>query len=221
VDELLDVVTRAYEYQRVRPAVVGTTSGLETVQLTLEGKLPTPPIIATLGISLVEAAEGCAVFEASPAEWQYNQLATVHGGWLSALLDSALGYAVQSVLPAGRGFTNLDLHIRFERRNRGSISITHGGTCNPRRKPNCNRRGSHRWPGWEGLRHRNHIVPRAEDGAMKGTYRKAELVFGLTRLAGLPQEGNSSQSPTWVAGGFLLPPAFPPQRSPVWLPQRM
>jgi hypothetical protein len=36
VDEPLDVVTRAYEYQRVRPAVVGTTSGLETVQLTLE-----------------------------------------------------------------------------------------------------------------------------------------------------------------------------------------
>ena len=57
VDEVPDVVTRAYEYQRVRPAIVGTTSGLETVQLTLEGKLPTPPIIATLGISLVEAAD--------------------------------------------------------------------------------------------------------------------------------------------------------------------
>jgi hypothetical protein len=57
VDEDLDVVTRAYEYQPVRPAVVGTTSGLETVQLTLEGKLPTPPIIATLSISLVEAAD--------------------------------------------------------------------------------------------------------------------------------------------------------------------
>jgi uncharacterized protein (TIGR00369 family) len=147
VDEVLDVVTRAYEYQRVRPAVVGTTSGLETVQLTLEGKLPTPPIIATLGISLVEAAEGRAVFEGSPAEWQYNQLATVQGGWLSALLDSALGYAVQSALPAGRGFTTLDLHVRFVRAvNRGSISITHGGTCNARWNPNCNRRGSHRWP---------------------------------------------------------------------------
>ena len=56
MNEVLDVVTRAYEYHRVRPAVVGTTSGLETVQLTLEGKLPTPPIIATLGISLIEAA---------------------------------------------------------------------------------------------------------------------------------------------------------------------
>jgi hypothetical protein len=33
-------------------------------------------------------------------------------------------------------------------------------------------RGSHRWPGWEGLRHWNHIVPCTEDGAMKGTYRK-------------------------------------------------
>src|SRR5258707_3170177 len=131
---LLDVVTRAYEYQRVRPAVVGTTSGLETVQLTLEGKLPTQPIMATLGIALVEAAEGSAVFEGSPAEWQYNQLATVQGGWLSALLDSALGYAVQSALPAGRGFTTLDLHVRFVRavteevsRLRTEAHVTHAG----------------------------------------------------------------------------------------------
>src|SRR5258708_6306724 len=115
VNEVFDVVTRAYEYKRVRPAVVGTTSGLETVQLTLKGKLPTPPIIATLGISLVEAAEGRAVFEGSPAEWQDNQLATVQGGSLSARLESAVGYAVQSALPAGRGFTTLDLHVRFVR----------------------------------------------------------------------------------------------------------
>jgi uncharacterized protein (TIGR00369 family) len=135
VDELLDVVTRAYEYQRSHPALlVGTTSGLETVQLTLEGKLPTPPIVATLGISLVEAADGRAVLEGSPAEWQYNQLATVHGGWLSALLDSALGYAVHTVLPAGRGFTTLDLHVRFVRavtvavsRLRVEAQVTHAG----------------------------------------------------------------------------------------------
>jgi uncharacterized protein (TIGR00369 family) len=135
VDELLDVVTRAYEYQRACPTLlVRTTSGLETVQLYLEGKLPTPPIIATLGISLVEAAEGRAVFEGSPAEWQYNQLATVHGGWLSALLDSALGCAVQTVLPAGRGFTTLDLHVRFVRavnvavsRLRAEAQVIHAG----------------------------------------------------------------------------------------------
>ena len=134
--ELLDNVTRTYEYQRVQPALwVGTTSGLETAQLVLDGKLPTPPFVATLGISLVEVAEGRAAFEGSPAEWQYNQLATVHGGWLSALLDSALGYAVHTVLPAGRGFTTLDLHVRFVRavtvevpRVRAEARVTHAGS---------------------------------------------------------------------------------------------
>jgi uncharacterized protein (TIGR00369 family) len=134
--ELLDVVTRTYEYQRTHPAfLVGTTSGLETAQLALDGKLPTPPIVATLGISLVEVAEGRAAFEGSPAEWQYNQLATVHGGWLSALLDSALGCAVHTVLPAGRGFATLDLHVRFVRavtvavsRLRAEAQVTHAGS---------------------------------------------------------------------------------------------
>src|SRR5258708_5317266 len=104
MNEVLDVVTRTYEYQRAQPALwVGTSNGLETAHLALDGKLATPPIVATLGISLVEVAEGRAAFEGSPAEWQYNQLGTVHGGWLSALLDSALGYAVYTVLPPVTG----------------------------------------------------------------------------------------------------------------------
>src|SRR5258706_11884159 len=91
MNEVLDIGTRTYEYQRAQPALfVGTTSGLETARLALDGKLPIP-IVDTLGISLVEVAEGRAAFEGSPAEWQYNQLGTVHGGWLSALLDPALG----------------------------------------------------------------------------------------------------------------------------------
>ena len=68
-------------------------------------------------------------------EWQYNQLGTVHGGWLSALLDSALGCAVNTVLPAGHGFTTLDLHVRFVRavtdavfRLRSEAQVTHAGS---------------------------------------------------------------------------------------------
>jgi uncharacterized protein (TIGR00369 family) len=134
--ERLDVVTRTYEYQRAQPAFFGgTMSGLETAQLALDGKLPTPPIVATLGISLVEVAEGHAALEGSPAEWQCNQLGTVHGGWLSALLDSALGYAVHTVLPSGHGFTTLDLHVRFLRavtvgmfRLRAEAQVTDAGS---------------------------------------------------------------------------------------------
>jgi hypothetical protein len=61
-----------------------------------------------LGISLVEAAEGCAVFEASPAEWQYNQLATVHGRM--ALRATRLSARVRGPKRAARRsrFTNLD-----------------------------------------------------------------------------------------------------------------
>jgi uncharacterized protein (TIGR00369 family) len=134
VNELVDVVTRVYQYERAHPTLFGTASGLEMVRLVLQGKLPTPPIIATLGISLVDAGEGRSVFEGSPAEWQYNHLATVHGGWLSALLDSALGCAVQTVLPGGCGFTTLDLHVRFVRavtvavsRSRAEAQVTHAG----------------------------------------------------------------------------------------------
>ena len=134
--ELLDVVTRTYEYPRLQPApLLETMSGLETAQLALDGKLPTPPIIATLGISLVDVAEGHVALEGSPAEWQYNQLGTVHGGWLSALLDSALGYAVHTVLPTGHAFTTLDLHVRFVRavtvavtRLRAEAQVAHAGS---------------------------------------------------------------------------------------------
>src|SRR5258707_4338655 len=93
-DEVLDVVPGAYEYQRVRPAVVGTTSGLETVQLTLEGKLPSPPIIATLGISLVEAVEGRAGLEGSSAAVPYKQLTYASRGWYSAVHCSTVSVAV-------------------------------------------------------------------------------------------------------------------------------
>jgi uncharacterized protein (TIGR00369 family) len=128
-------MTRSYEYQLAQPTLFGgATSGLETLQRALDGKLPAPPISATLGFSLVEVAEGRAAFEGAPAEWQYNPLGTVHGGWLSALLDSALGCAVHTVLLAGRGYTTLDLHVRFVRavtvevpRVRAEAGVTHVG----------------------------------------------------------------------------------------------
>src|SRR6266545_4580797 len=42
-------------------------------------------------------------------------LGTVHGGVLATLLDTATGCAVHSTLPAGIGYTSLDLTTRFLR----------------------------------------------------------------------------------------------------------
>ena len=42
-------------------------------------------------------------------------MGTVHGGWYSTLLDSALGCAVHSKLPAGRAYTTAELSINIVR----------------------------------------------------------------------------------------------------------
>jgi uncharacterized protein (TIGR00369 family) len=40
---------------------------------------------------------------------------SVHGGYAAILLDSAMGLAVQSTLPAGTGYTTLEFKISFVR----------------------------------------------------------------------------------------------------------
>jgi uncharacterized protein (TIGR00369 family) len=58
----------------------------------------------------------------------------VHGGALATLLDSALGCAVHSTLPAGVGYTTVDLAVTYLRpvtrdtgRLRCEAEIVHGG----------------------------------------------------------------------------------------------
>ena len=90
-------------------------SGLELMQLMVSGELPAPPIARTLGFRLVEVERGQAVFECEPAEFHYNPIGTVHGGVIATLLDSAAGCAVHSTLPAGWGYTSLDLTTKYLR----------------------------------------------------------------------------------------------------------
>ncbi len=50
-----------------------------------------------------------------PAEYHYNPIGVVHGGLAATVLDSAMGCAVQSTLPAGAGYTTLDINVTFVR----------------------------------------------------------------------------------------------------------
>lgn len=92
-----------------------TMSGLEALQAFLDGRLPPPPICMLMGFMLTEVSQGRAVFTATPAEYHYNPIGVVHGSLAAALLDSAMGCAVQSTLPAGVGYTTLDIHVNFVR----------------------------------------------------------------------------------------------------------
>jgi uncharacterized protein (TIGR00369 family) len=79
------------------------------------GELPMPPIMSTMGVERFEAEEGTVSLWMPVREFHYNPLGTVHGGVLATLLDTGTGCAVHSVLPAGVGYTSLDLHTRFLR----------------------------------------------------------------------------------------------------------
>lgn len=73
------------------------------------------PISRTLDFRAVAFEHGSAVFEGTPAEYLYNPIGSVHGGYIATLLDSALGCAVHTVLPAGRGYTTVELKVNYVR----------------------------------------------------------------------------------------------------------
>jgi uncharacterized protein (TIGR00369 family) len=90
-------------------------SGIEAMRVLMRGDVPPPPIAATLDLWPVEVEEGRAVFAVRPAEFHYNPIGVVHGGLAATLLDSAMGCAVQTTLPAATGYTTLELHTNFVR----------------------------------------------------------------------------------------------------------
>lgn len=92
-----------------------TMSGLDYLKAIQAGAVPPPPIAVLMDMRIEEVSEGRVVFAVQPAEYHYNPLGTVHGGLAATLLDSALGCAIHSTLPAGMGYTTLELKVNYLR----------------------------------------------------------------------------------------------------------
>lgn len=102
------------------PGLIGieqmrSMSGLDFIQGIFNGDLPTAHIGKTLDFFPVEAELGRVVFQGTPGLAHYNPLGSVHGGYFCTLLDSALGCAVQSMLPQGTGYTTLEIKVNILR----------------------------------------------------------------------------------------------------------
>ena len=69
----------------------------------------------TLGVVGTEADEGHVLLVGTPTEDHYNPLGSVHGGYVAAMLDSAIALAVYTVLPPGAGYTTTDLKVAYLR----------------------------------------------------------------------------------------------------------
>src|SRR6266480_1192649 len=98
-----------------RPDQIDGCTGMEIFQRIFAGELPRPPIGDTLDFVPIRIEPGLAVFQGRPQLKHYNPLGTVHGGWFATLLDSAVGCAVHSTLPAGKAYTTLELNLNIVR----------------------------------------------------------------------------------------------------------
>jgi uncharacterized protein (TIGR00369 family) len=94
---------------------LGRRSGLEVLQAIATGEIPSPPVMHLIDIAGMDVTEGSVTVRLQPQEFHYNPLGTVHGGMLSTLLDTAAACSVHSTLPAGVGYTSLDLTVKFLR----------------------------------------------------------------------------------------------------------
>ena len=111
------IKTRSIEFQDPALTAAGAAGkrGIEFLQEIIDGKLPAPPIHATLGFKLLEVQDGFARFQLLPGEHLYGWHNAAHSGVAAALLDSAMGAAVMSVLEANLGYTTAGLAVHLTR----------------------------------------------------------------------------------------------------------
>jgi uncharacterized protein (TIGR00369 family) len=103
------------QYGVVPVETLKALSGLEFMRGIADGRLPRPPISELMGFVAAEVEEGRIVFLGTPGAQHYNPIGSVHGGYAATLLDSCMGCAVHSSLPAGMGYTTLELKVSYLR----------------------------------------------------------------------------------------------------------
>jgi uncharacterized protein (TIGR00369 family) len=112
-ERAVELDAHAAPYGVARPEQFAGRTGLQAFQAMMAGELPRAPIAQTLNFLLVEAAAGHVEFQGEPLRAHYNPLGTVHGGWIATLLDSAVGCAVHTMLPAGKAYITLELKVNY------------------------------------------------------------------------------------------------------------
>ena len=105
--------TRRYSWSnpKIAAAAAQRMSGKDYLTAVMKGELPAGPIMDTLAFRLAEVGDGRCVFICEPGEFVYNAIGSVHGGIPATLIDSAASCAVHTVLPAGTGYTTINLSL--------------------------------------------------------------------------------------------------------------
>jgi uncharacterized protein (TIGR00369 family) len=108
---------RVVDWQAPGPVAkaVAAMSGLQAMCGIRDGILPPPPMARLIGFRLGIAEPGRIVMELEPHESLENTIGLLHGATAAALLDTAMGCAISTMLPAGQGSVTLDLKLTYLR----------------------------------------------------------------------------------------------------------
>ncbi len=90
-------------------------SGMDLFAAVRRGELPTPMIGELMDFMAISFEPGRFVFQGTPRVEHFNPMGIVHGGYAATLLDSCVGCAVHTMLPAGVGYTTLELKVNYLR----------------------------------------------------------------------------------------------------------
>lgn len=90
-------------------------SGLEMMEAIRDGRMPSAPMSKAVNFRIHSVEKGRVVFRGIPVFEVYNPLGSVHGGWYGVMLDSAMGSAIHTHLPAGRAYTTLEYKVNILR----------------------------------------------------------------------------------------------------------
>ena len=104
-----------WEDQAAGARALRELSGLDFLIGMFAGRIAAPPVARLLGFAFTEVEAGQVAMALDPAEFHYNPLSTVHGGVAATLLDSVMGCAVHSTLPAGHGYATLEIKVNYVR----------------------------------------------------------------------------------------------------------
>lgn len=90
-------------------------AGIDYLKKMATGEIPGAPIAEHFRMELLEVDHGTVTFRCHPDQSHYNPIGAVHGGVVCTLLDSALGCAAHTTLPAGTGYTSIEIKINYLR----------------------------------------------------------------------------------------------------------
>jgi uncharacterized protein (TIGR00369 family) len=101
--------------------------GIDYLKAMIARELPPPPMARLMQFDLVDVEPGKVVVTCEPDASMYNPNGAIHGGLVCTVLDSVAGLALLSTLPAGKGYTSIEIKVNYlkpVRLDAGPLSAT-------------------------------------------------------------------------------------------------